>query len=113
MIWDPNEGGSRTTAQWFNTACFQRLALPDNAGQIGNEPRDAVRGPGFNRTDLSLVKNFAVARSQQVQVRVEAFDIFNAIRFGQPGNTIGTPTFGTITAADDGRIVQLGIKYSF
>jgi hypothetical protein len=113
MVCDPNEGAARTVDQWFNRACFRRLILPDNAGQIGNEPRNAVRGPGFNRTDLSLVKNFAIAGSQQVQLRLEAFNIFDSIRFGQLGNTIGTPTFGVITTAEDGRIVQLGVKYSF
>ena len=113
MTCDPNEGGARTVAQWFNTACFQRLTLPANAGQIGDEPRNAVRGAGFNRTDLSLVKNFAVAASHQVQLRIEAFNIFNSIRFGQPTGTLGSPTFGAITMAEDGRIVQLGIKYSF
>jgi hypothetical protein len=113
MICDPNEGGARTVAQWFNPACFERLTLPGNAGQVGNEPRNAVRGPRFTRTDVSLVKNFAVAASQQVQLRIEAFNVFNSIRFGQPGGTIGTPTFATITTAEDGRIVQLGIKYSF
>jgi hypothetical protein len=113
MICNPNEGGARTIEQWFNTACFQRLTLPGNAGQIGDEPRNAVRGPGFKRTDLSLVKNFAIAASQQVQLRIEAFNIFNSIRFGQPTASLGSPTFGAITTAEDGRIVQLGIKYSF
>jgi hypothetical protein len=113
MTCDPNEGGSRTTAQWFNTGCFQRLTLAANAGQVGNEPRNAVRGPGFNRTDLSLFKNFAMAGAHQLQLRVEAFNVFNQERFGQPGNTLGSATFGAITSADDGRIVQLGIKYTF
>ncbi len=113
MVCDPNDGALRTVEQWFNTACFRRLTLPQNAGQLGDEPRNAVRGPGFNRTDLSLVKNVAVARTQQLQLRIEAFNVFDSIRFGQPGNMIGTPTFGVITTAEDGRIVQLGIKYSF
>ena len=46
---DPNEGGAGTPAQWFNTSCFQRLTLAANAGQVGNEARNVVRGPGFNR----------------------------------------------------------------
>src|SRR5262252_5391855 len=113
MTCDPNAGAARTVQQWFDTSCFQRLTLAANAGQIGNEPRDPVRGPGFNRTDLSFFKNFAIAGSQQVQLRVEAFNIFNQERFGQPNGTIGSPTFGQITSADDGRIVQLGLKYTF
>ncbi len=110
---DPNEGGARTTTQWFNTSCFQRLTIAANAGQVGNEARDTVRGPGYNRTDLSLFKNFIVSGAQQVQLRVEMFNLFNQERFGQPGNTLGAATFGAITSADDGRIVQLGVKYTF
>jgi TonB dependent receptor len=113
MTCDPNANAPHTVAQWFDTSCFQRLTVAQNAGQVGNEPRDAVRGPGFSRTDLSFFKNFAIASSQQVQLRVEAFNIFNQERFGQPNGTIGSPTFGQITSADDGRIVQLGLKFIF
>ena len=72
-----------------------------------------MRGPGFSRTDLSFFKNFALRGAHQVQLRVEAFNMFNQERFGQPNGTIGAPTFGQITAADDGRIVQLGLKSRF
>jgi len=113
MTCDPNEGAPHTTAQWFNTSCFQRLTVAANGGQVGNEARDVIRGPGFARTDLSFFKNFAIAGTQQLQLRVEFFNLFNQERFGQPGNQIGTPTFGVITTAEDGRIVQLGIKYTF
>jgi outer membrane receptor protein involved in Fe transport len=111
---DPNEGGQRTPQQWFNTSCFQRLTLAANAGQIGNAGRNTVRGPGFAKTDLSLFKNFDFAGNQRIQLRVEAFNLFDQTRFGQPGGNIGAPTtYGVITAAEDGRIVQLGIKYQF
>jgi hypothetical protein len=111
---DANEGGARTPAQWFNTSCFQRLTLAANAGQVGDTGRNTVRGPGFARTDLSLFKNFDFARNQRIQLRVEAFNLFDQTRFGQPGGNIGAATtFGVITSAEDGRIVQLGIKYQF
>ena len=48
-----------------------------------------------------------------MQLRVEAFNVFNQERFGQPGNTLGSATFGAITSAEDGRIVQIGVKYTF
>lgn len=113
MTCDPNAGGARTTAQWFDTSCFRRLTVASNGGQIGSEPRIAVRGPGFTRTDVSLFKRIFIARSHEIQLRVEAFNVLNSARFNQPGNQIGSPTFGQITSADDGRIVQLGIKYAF
>jgi outer membrane receptor protein involved in Fe transport len=109
---DPN-GGPRTAAQWFNTSCFVRRSVADTAERPGNEGRDIVRGPGFNRTDLSLFKNVQIRKDHALQLRIEAFNLFNQVRFGQPGSTIGTPTFGAITFAEDGRIIQLGVKYSF
>ena len=109
---DPNASAPQTVAQWFDTSCFQRLTLAANGGQVGNEARNVIRGPGFARTDVSFFKNFA-AGGRQLQLRVEVFNALNQERFLQPGNQAGTPTFGVITAAEDGRIVQLGIKYTF
>jgi hypothetical protein len=109
---DPNDNAPHTVDQWFNTSCFTQRALA-NTAEPGSTPRDSVRGPGFARTDLSLFKNISVAGTHRVQLRVEAFNLFNQTRFGQPGNQIGTPNFGRITASEDGRIVQLAAKYSF
>jgi hypothetical protein len=72
-----------------------------------------VRGPGFQRTDLSVFKNFDFATRHRLQLRVEGFNVFNQPRFGQPNGVIGTAPFGQITTAEDGRIVQFGIKYIF
>jgi hypothetical protein len=99
--------------QWFDTSCFVRRSLADTAVRPGNAGRNTVRGPGFNRTDLSIFKNFRVRASHSLQLRVEAFNLFNQARFGQPSGTIGTATFGQILTAEDGRIIQLGVKYIF
>ncbi len=112
QICDPNEGGARTAAQWFNTACFVRRPIPDTA-QPGSTPRGSVRGPGFARTDLSFFKNVTLPRNHVVQLRLEAFNIWNQVQFRQPNPVIGTGTFGQISSAEDGRIIQLAIKYSF
>lgn len=109
---DPN-AGPKTTAQWFNTSCFTTLTLAQTGERPGNAGRNTVRGPGFQRTDLSVFKNFDFGGHQRIQVRIEGFNIFNQARFGQPNGTIGSATFGQITSADDGRVVQLGLKYIF
>ena len=98
------------STQWFNTACFVRRPLATTGTRPGNAGRNTVRGPGFARTDLSLFKNIDFRASQRIQLRVEAFNLFNQTRFGQPGIQIGTATFGRITTADDGRIMQLAIE---
>jgi hypothetical protein len=112
VVCDPNDG-PRTTAQWFDTSCFVRRTLAQTGERPGNAGRNTVRGPGLNRTDLSLFKNIAVRKDHAIQLRVEAFNLFNQPRFFQPSGIIGTATFGQITQADDGRIIQLGIKYLF
>ena len=86
--------------------------MPDTA-EPGNQARNIVHGPGFARTDFSVFRNVGLWRDHRLQFRVELFNLFNQTRFGQPGNTIGTSTFGRITTSDDGRIVQLAVKYNF
>ncbi len=74
-----------------------------------------MRGPGFQRTDLSVFKNFDFAGHHRVQARIEAFNVWNQARFIIPnaGGVFGTAPFGQITQAEDGRVIQLGVKYSF
>ncbi len=110
---DPNKDAPHTVNKWFNTECFQRLSLPQDARKIGNSGRNTVNGPGFAQTDLSLFKNIRINGNHTVQLRIEAFNLFNQVRFGLPVGSIGSPLFGVITTAGDGRIIQLGVKYSF
>lgn len=112
MTCDPNANAPHTTSEWFDASCFQRRPVADTATP-GSEPRNAVRGPGFAETDLSIFKDIAFPRGQRLQVRVEMFNLFNQTHFNQPGGAIGTSSFGAITSAADGRVVQLGIKYLF
>ena len=73
---DPNQGGAGTVDQFFNTACFERRPVAATA-EPGSEARNVVRGPGFSRIDLSIFKNIGFAGRHRIQVRVEAFNLFN------------------------------------
>jgi outer membrane receptor protein involved in Fe transport len=112
QVCDPNDSAPHTVDHWFTTTCFVRRALV-NTAEPGSTPRNSVRGPGFARTDLSLFKNITVTGTHRLQFRAEVFNLFNQTRFAQPGNQIGTANFGRITSAEDGRIIQLAVKYSF
>jgi hypothetical protein len=113
MTCDPNENAPHTTTEWFDTSCFQRRPVASTGTGLGTETRNAIRGPGFAQTDLSLFKNINLGQGNTIQLRVEGFNIFNQTHFNQPVATIGSTTFGQITSAQDGRVVQLGIKYLF
>ena len=112
LLCDPNNG-PRTISEWFDTSCFYELTREESAARQGNMGRNVVRGPGFERVDLSLFKNIDLKGEHRLQLRIEAFNAFNKLNLGDPGFRIGTSTFGQITSTNgDGRIIQLGLKYS-
>jgi hypothetical protein len=100
--------GSQSITNWFNTAC---VALPTDPSQpFGNAPRNNVRGPAFWQFDFAASKNVALGHRTQLQVRLEAFNLFNRVNFLAPAGNRSNATFGTITNAYDARQLQLGVK---
>ncbi len=77
---------------WFDTTVF--TAVP----RFGNLGRNLVTGPGFNNTDLSIIKNTKLGEKLRLQFRAEIFDVFNHANFGPPGTVVGGNTFGRITS---------------
>jgi hypothetical protein len=97
---------------WFNPAAFVDVA-PFTFGNVGRLLPDN-RGPKLHNWDLSVLKQFPIRESKQIQFRVEFFNLFNHTNFMNPsGTTFGQPNFGRITAAEPARIVQLGIKFYY
>lgn len=113
QLFDPRNGtGLKTRLKWFNTAAF---AAPNAAlGIPGNAKRGTIIGPGFNREDLGLFRNFRIFNDVVFQLRGEAFNVLNHTNLGAPAVSSTTPsTFGTITSAREARILQIGGKLSF
>jgi len=121
-----NPDGPKTRDQWFNTApigdpnsAFGRPAV----GTFGNLPRNALRGPGYWRTDASLFKRFQVLADQALELRIEVVNLFNHVNLGNPHSEIGVPgnnnaNAGRITStanfgADPQRNFQFAVKYIF
>lgn len=117
LIGNPAISGSRSHAQmvsaFFNVAAFASNAL----GTYGNTPRNFLTGPGYENLDLSVNKSFAVpfraAEGHRLQFRAESFNLFNRVNFNNPGATISSKSAGTITSANDPRILQFALKYMF
>ena len=100
--------------RWFDPAVFTAV------NRFGNLGRNVVIGPAFHNTDLSVIKNLDAPGRLGVQLRADVFDVFNHPNFGQPGNIVGSPTFGVITRtrlptgeAGSSRQIQLGARLSF
>src|SRR5215468_690125 len=107
QIGDPNSGGPKTLDEFFNTAAFANVTT---GGAPGSERRGAVNGPGLWRYDMSLMKNTNLTERLHLQFRAEAFNLFNHVNFQTVGTTLGTGTFGRVTAVRDPRIMQLALK---
>ena len=94
---------------WFDTAAF---ALPA-FGSFGNAGRNVLSGPPLRTFHLSMLKDTAVTETVKLQLRAEFFNLFNTPNFDQPNIFFGTPGFGRILSARDGREVQFGLKLLF
>ncbi|HXP84795.1 MAG TPA: TonB-dependent receptor [Bryobacteraceae bacterium] len=95
---------------WLNAAAFAQPAL----GTFGNMGVFNVLGPKFFQFDMAVVRQFRVREGMNFEFRVEAFNVFNNVRFNNPAVTLTVPsTFGNITSAQDPRILQLAMKFTF
>ena len=83
-------------------------------GEIGN--RNVFRGPSFWNLDTALMKNWQMpwSESHSLQLRWEAFNLFNHNTFGLPAAGITGTNFGQITTtASAPREMQFALRYSF
>ena len=94
---------------WFNTAAF---ALPP-FGTFGNAGRNVLAGPSLRNMNLSLLKDTKLGDKATLQFRAEMFNVFNTPNFEQPSIFLGTPGFGRVLSARDGREIQFGLKLLF
>jgi len=95
--------------EWFDTSRFTQNA----AGSFGNSGRDILRGPKSFNIDLGLLKNTKITEKTSLQFRSEFFNAFNNVNFGMPDSYQNSGTFGQITSASAGRIIQFGMKFIF
>ena len=97
--------------QFFNTG--DRFFARTAPFTFGNAGTGTIVGPGLQLWDISLHKDFYVAEEQRVQFRVELFNAFNHVNFGNPNTSFGSASFGRIRNAGDARQVQFGLRYDF
>jgi hypothetical protein len=102
--------GERTIDRWFNTA-FLRTPAP---GVFGSAGRNIIAGPGRKNLDIMVSRNFQMPwEGHTVQFRFESFNFTNTPSFGQPNTSVGTPSAGLISEADEPRRIQFALKYVF
>ncbi len=110
VICDPYaDAASQAKLVWFNPSC---VTVPtDPSKPFGDAQRNSVRGPNFRQVDAALIKQIALPRQSRVELRLEAFNLFNRVNFGPPNGNRSSAAFGTITSAYEARQLQLGAKF--
>jgi len=106
---DPMANAPRTEQKWFDIGCFADPAQ----FQFGDYRIGNARGPSVFNTDVSASKRTAIGKTT-LELRVDAFNIFNKAHFANPNVTFGNAAFGTISATRlTPREVQLGVRFLF
>jgi hypothetical protein len=80
---------------------------------FGTLGRNALRGPGINNFDLSLMKRIPVTESKYFEFRAEFFNAFNHAQFLNPDNEGFDSTFGQISTDRGQRNIQFGLKFYY
>ena len=104
--------GSQQSMAWFNLAAF----APNTPGVWGNTPRGYLRGPGYWNVDAAFSRNLNVGDGKRIELRVEAFNLFDHVNWSNPAVQIGSTalTNGRVTGTTgDPRIMQFAVKYNF
>jgi hypothetical protein len=96
----------------FNSSLFSVEAL----GQLGDAARRFFHGPGIENFDVEFTKNVRVDEYRSLDLRIEAFNVFNHAQFYGPASVDGRvndPNFGQVVSAAAPRLVQLAVKLHF
>ncbi|HEU0138839.1 MAG TPA: TonB-dependent receptor [Bryobacteraceae bacterium] len=114
VLGDPHLSADRPRAEklqrYFDTTRF----VHNQPGTYGNAARNILIGPGLIVFDLSMGKHFAITETRRIEFRWDAFNAFNRPNFNAPGANLNAPsTFGRITGAGAGRIMQGALRFEF
>ena len=93
-------GAAKTV--WFNPAAFAKNPVPSAANgftqSFGNVPRNSLRGPGYQDTDMSLFKDIASEKRIHGQFQAEVFNAWNHTNLANPQTSASSGVFGQINA---------------
>ena len=84
------------------------------AGTVGGLSLTPVDGPGYWNVDTALIKRTRFRERLGLELRLEAFNVFNHTNFSVPNTLdINATDFGKINTTFDPRIIQMAWKFTF
>ncbi|MCL5262757.1 MAG: carboxypeptidase regulatory-like domain-containing protein [Acidobacteria bacterium] len=114
----PYNGSSTTPMPGYKYPV--EITDPAQVLQLLGGRRNQIYGPGYERINMSVFKNFPTWRSQYLQFRADIFNLFNTPSYGIPSVSNDSSSGGQITGprffqnfTPDARFVQFALKYEF
>jgi hypothetical protein len=103
-------------ALWFNPAAFDQP--PDFSIGDVSRTHPSLRNPGNENYDLSITKRVTLAPDRTIELSAAGFNFVNHADWNDPDNTIGPASApnvnaGKIIGSRGGRVIQLGLRFSF
>jgi hypothetical protein len=121
--------GPHDVNNYLNPAAYTNPPVATTIGQadyspLGGPPSN-FRGPGYDRFDFSLFKEFQLTERFRLEFRSELFNLPNHPNFSNPGqggngvvaapgalNFVDTTNFGKINSTRDGQNDQREIQFA-
>ncbi len=110
VIGNPNVP-NQSASLWFNPAAYTEPEQPYRNGTAG---RNSLRGPSLFVSDLSLAKNLLRGERRSLELRADAFNVFNHANLQNPSAVIDESGAGQITNIEvPMRQMQFGLHFHF
>jgi len=104
--------GNPHTGPYFNSSLFGFQPL----GELGSAKPRYFYGPGMIDVDLSVQKRIELTENKTLDLRIDAFNVFNHPQYFGPDTVdgdISSGTFGQIVKAQNPRLMQAALKFRF
>lgn len=117
-------GSSSDPCPTPSPSCFPstaQVSANPSLATYGSLPRNFFRGPGRVNVDFSVAKVTSITERLKLEIRGDAFNLFNHAEFANPSTNIASSRFGRITTTGDTnpvidhkeRIIQLAARFTF
>ena len=95
---------------YFQPRSFFPEQPRDRPGNMSKNNPKLRTEPSWNE-NISLAKTFQVTESARLDVRLEAFNLLNRVRFSSPDSNLNSISFGLVRSQANGpRDMQVGMK---
>ena len=112
-----NNPGSDLLYQWIDPSSF---VFPNGtlnktfSNVLTYDGLNVIDLPGSWNVDAGLMKNFKIKDATRLQLRIEAFNVFNHANLNGPNLSVASSDFGKIYGKyGQGRRIQLGVRFMF